>query len=1107
MENKTQVYEVTHSSPEFKTVADYIRDPSSPAHEYIKDMDSFLSVLHKDEKTTNRQAIEAGYKKKWEVKKYKGKDASQLFLPIGTKLAIETNKSDRGLGLLTQGIEVVNNDIPAFKARALAELELDKRYRPTSKPIGGKLQGKTNEEYPDVTVWMWCRALSNTSKNEGRILNLTPFIQKVTTNVDKNGGNFQLSLPPLVCEIGDDGKWIIKKKSLQNYTTSKNKSLQGDGYVAEASLFKIGKDGGLKRNEFFFHNVISSNDMIWIRFETLDVEKDQRLKDNKDLFIDKSNLAGRIYDMIGLVDINTITTNPQDNDVNISINGRDLSKLFIEDGSYFYALEMSQGQLNFAGGSTQQNSLMQRVFSNNALQYFNSYFNNSIENVLKFVVQQLSTIKVVPDNLFTSYGDRRNKKFNEGAQSKQLKAQQDNLSSTEKKAKEAIKSIRVEAQLTDADPYVENKEVDTIWRSLLHFMENLRSQKVREENGSNTTGWRSFVYTTISGAKENIIENTLPQYFFSNLHVTLYYTKAQVFKINEKTLFNNLDKYLDLKESQPQNKELWTEDLANGIWQIIKLVIDDGVTRRRIVDSSMSSANGSLLNYIRKVCQEPFVEFYMDTYGDTYNLIVRKPPYDKEGVTSMLKGQYSVEKEEGKQTKVTSTVIDIEPEDVLKEELSYDDRSAITWYQLMPQANFIGNSSTYSLAYLPAVFFEEYADIWGSRPMQCVHNYLPYLSLNPSETTLDVCEKQAFEDLKYIIESNAYLPFTRRGTLSLNGDRRLKIGNIVRYKSTGEIFFIDHVQQIFAINETSIDRSSVIQVSRGMKEVLINGIAAIERELGEEESTFSYFDIVNTKLNDIIETERVEISTEKVQVGVKRESQVKGEIDNLFTNINKYKGYKWALGTSGEGGRIDCSGFVSKVLQLSGVKIARTTAEEIMKKSKDFRPVAFFDAATLQEGDVIGLNAQLGAGGKTYGIDHIAIVVRNINTGQLELAESASKVGVRSKPLSEVLPRYNKISKYGKYVGNFRIVPTEVIETPIYETKTSTIKTRDIDRSKVFSNFRVFKSCFNFFLKRRMNDDRLVSNLLEEISITGNQNINRLSNVEIEEFKNTFKIK
>ena len=39
-----------------------------------------------------------------------------------------------------------------------------------------------------------------------------------------------------------------------------------------------------------------------------------------------------------------------------------------------------------------------------------------------------------------------------------------------------------------------------------------------------------------------------------------------------------MDQYLDLLSANPDHKDIWKEDVANGIWQIIKLVIDDGVT-------------------------------------------------------------------------------------------------------------------------------------------------------------------------------------------------------------------------------------------------------------------------------------------------------------------------------------------------------------------------------------------------------------------------------------------------------------------------------------------------------------------------------------------------
>ena len=1080
MEENTQVYEVTHSSPEFKTVADYIRDVSSPAAMYVDSMSDFLSVLQSDGATTNRQAIESRFTKKWEIDKYVGKNlpASELPLVIGTKLAIPRIKINRA-GLMTEGIEVVSNNIPAFKARALAELEREKRYRPVSKPINGGIEGITKEEYPDLTVWMWCRALSSTDDNEGQIFNITPFIQKATTNVDKNGGNWQLSLPPLVCEL-KGGKWVIKKNSLKRYQNSAKASLQGDDYLAEGNLFKLGQSGELKRNQFLFHNIISPNDMIWIRFETLDMEKEQRLQDNKDFYIDKSNLAGRVYDMIGLVDTNSQSVTPESNDVSITVSGRDLSKLFIEDGSYFFPIEMAQGKLNFAGGTAAKNSLMQRVFSQGALQYFGLYYNNSIEKVLKFVIQQLSTIKIVPNDLFSSYGERRNKSYvEEGEKFSNNLLQTDRLATFKDKAKKAIEKLRNTAEFDELSPSSEIREQESIWDKALHFMKAIREKKVRTKGGTVTLGWEAFEYIDSVGRVEAVEQNTLPKFFHNSLHLTLFYTKNQVVRGGEKELFIAIDAYIDSESSNIQNKDTWTEDYAPGIWQIVKLVIDEGVTQRRVVDSSMSSANGSLLNYIRKVCQEPFVEFYMDTYGDTFNLIVRKPPYDKNGILSMLDGSCRVEKEEGKDEFVVSTVIDVEMEDVLKEELGYDDKGAITWYHLEPQASFIGNSSTFSLAYLPSIFFEEYADIWGSKPLQCVHNYIPNMQIDPQANMLNVCELQAFEDLRYMVESNAYLPFTRRGSLTLSGDRRLKYGNIIRYKSTGEIFFVEQVQQTASINESSIDRSTTIQVSRGMREPLINGVVALDKVFNQTQSLFSYFNLINTELN--IKATSVTETVTKTTETKKKKTEEASSID-LFSIAQQYEGYAYEWGKTGEGRRIDCSGFVSKVLKKAGVKTARVS-EEIMKQSNNFRPVPFFDAATLRAGDVIGLATGKGVG-RTYGIDHIAIVVKNTTNGQLELAESASKVGVRIKPLSQILPRYNKISKYGKYVGDFRSKIEPAAEETVTTTQTYKMTKQEIERSEVFSNFKVNKDCFNFFLRRQMNDDSLSTNVLKDLNVT-----------------------
>ena len=832
-----EVYEIIFSSPELKTLADYTNDPGSAASYYKDKEEEFLRIKNKQGKT-NKQAILDRFKQQELRDKYATLPAKDMPLKIGTVLAILTQNIDK-IGLLTQGIEVVSNDIAAFKARALAELESQEGYNPTRKiPIKDALNtGSLSELYPEMTVWVWCRALSTnslSSENTGEIFNITQFVQKVSTNVGKNGGNFEITVPPLACEYdSQNNKWLIKKASLTQYNkNASNLTMDGAGYVASTEMLCQDEDGEVRRSQFLFHNILSSNDLVFIRFETLNIESEQRVQDNEGFIIDKSMLPGRIYDMIGLIDENNQAVDGVGSDVDTQIRGRDLSKLFIDDGTYFYALEMTQGQLKFAGGSTAKNSLIQRVFSEASLNYFGLYYNNSIENALKFVIQQLSSIKIVPDSLFEYYGDKRSYRFSPQKEGEsRVKAIGDECESLKRRGVEYIRATRATQLLTETLNAEETKKCDQIWRDTYSFFSAIRRNKARRSAGSTTTGWSSFVYE--AGGFEQIEVNTLPAAFGINLHMTLFASNI---------LFTTVDQYIDLRTSNAPQKDTWEKEFASGIWQIIKLVIDEGVTERRIVDSSASSSSGSLLNFIRKICQEPFVEFYMDTYGDAYHLIVRKPPTDRKSIISMLRGQVSTEGDVGEE-KITSTVIDIEIGDVLNETLSYDDAGVSSWYQLTPQANFIGNASTYSLAYLPAIFFEEYADIWGSRPMQIAHNYMPRLPLNASKTLLDVSEKQAFEDMRYIIESNAYLPFTRKGSITINGDRRMKIGNIVRYKATGEIFFIDHVQQLYSVSEGSIDRTTTLEVSRGMVESLI-----LDAPVEGAKVPFSYFDIINTTL-------------------------------------------------------------------------------------------------------------------------------------------------------------------------------------------------------------------------------------------------------------------
>jgi hypothetical protein len=845
-----KVYEIIHTSPEIKTVYDFLESGVSVGHNYLDNPEAFLNVKNNKGTSTNREVIEATYNAT-ESKKYKGKDARQLLLKVGTKLAIEVDKVNK-TGLDTEGLQIVSYDIPAFQASALANLEANENYVTSGKNMarqGTQHQVSVKQIYPDATVWIWCRSLASAANNfEGEIFNISPFIESVSTDMGKNGGSFDIKLPPLVCELNDKQQWVIKKNSLKFY---KGSSTQKTDYVAESNIFQ-GVNGS-ERSSFLFHNIIGSNDLVFIRFETLQIEEEQRISDTSQLYVPKSNLPNRIYDMIGLVDSNAQDFNATSNDVTINIAGRDLMKLLLEDGTYLFNLELSQGAFGASGSAS--GKLKGRVTVENEIQFLGLYFNNSIERIVKFVINQLTNISVVPDTLFQAYGDRRNTRYTSDGKADTASTTDNNIIILQGRAKTQIASIRQQAKINLTSSTAEKAKIAEVFRELYKFVKVLRTHLVGPDNT-----WVTFNYKNERGVTEQIVPNGYPAYFTDNL----FGIDGTQYVPQGKPLFLTMLQLVDTMNSKPVHQTIEKKELVSGIWQIIDLVLDVNVTERRPVDASLSSANGALINYFRKVCQDPFVEFFGDTYGDKYHLIIRKPPTDKAGVLSMLKGSVTTEK--GTVTKTTSAIVDIEEEDVYRENLRYDDDQVYSWYHFTPQANFLGGEQ-YSLAYLPAILLDEYAEIWGSKPLQMAHNYLPNITNSTRSNELDVVYKQAIEDYRYLIQSNAHLPFTRKGTIAINGDRRLKVGNLVRYKPTGEIFTIDHVKQDFDCSMNTNERGTVIAVSRGMVEQFIYGIP----DPNDPKIILSYFNIVNTTPNLIhkdvttFQDKRIKIGTEEVE--------------------------------------------------------------------------------------------------------------------------------------------------------------------------------------------------------------------------------------------------
>lgn len=262
------------------------------------------------------------------------------------------------------------------------------------------------------------------------------------------------------------------------------------------------------------------------------------------------------------------------------------------------------------------------------------------------------------------------------------------------------------------------------------------------------------------------------------------------------------------------------DQLAKGVYQIIGLNVEEAVSIRRVVDTNVGNPKGPFMNLFEKICQEPFVEFLLDTYKDKYEIIVRQPPFTKKAIQEVVNDNLYFTINDNKIT-----------------DKSFQFNTDIyTWFQLEVQGLFFGGSNEVALSYCPVIQLDEYVNLWGSKRFSVIHNYRNTSMLNDSETvkTYNEFRKQATDDLAYLVEIYSYMPFVRVGKITLGYiDSRLKKGTFVRLND--ELFYIDSVQHSAMRRVDSVDGTTTLTLSRGMM---------IKNIIGEN----TYFDIVNIDL-------------------------------------------------------------------------------------------------------------------------------------------------------------------------------------------------------------------------------------------------------------------
>ena len=239
----------------------------------------------------------------------------------------------------------------------------------------------TRRQYINPRVWIWCKSLNEDGNfNSNSIFDLTPFITTMDMNTSDTGGNFSISLNNIegfvqtynneafgvwnprkerYIKFKQDNKmnYLFKNALNARYNTTTDELFQ-DNYMANQNSYDSAEDRDYKQknldeelmtesvdvtrtgpgkslsSDLFFKNLISENDIIFITFRD---DEDNEIETVDDFFIGNDKLPNMSWEMIGLVDKNSVGITYEGTEYNVSVAGRDLMKLLIEDGSYFFA--------------------------------------------------------------------------------------------------------------------------------------------------------------------------------------------------------------------------------------------------------------------------------------------------------------------------------------------------------------------------------------------------------------------------------------------------------------------------------------------------------------------------------------------------------------------------------------------------------------------------------------------------------------------------------------------------------------------------------------------------------------------------------------------------
>lgn len=355
-------------------------------------------------------------------------------LPVPCKLKVNPKHIVADLTISQTNLQIDNNDFYAFESEEISKVLND---------VVIEAEKFAEKSEPNIGVFGWFKSLNHFSEIDGwvntlRNIDMEEFqditfdVISLSTRIGEEGGSFSIRFPVILYNTDvssmfhwekDGEKDVFKEKDIlrrEKINPNTNNSIGPEKQMLSKTSISSSEHN-------FYSTLISSNDLLFITFnnhylnQKASERESEQYKVNGEVKKDFTffrDLSDGVFDMIGLVD--SVQTVVENNNAYVEVTGRDLMKLLLDDGSFFFLpstcsnpdnifaneLGNSSGDINSIDNTNPLNRL--RLLSGE-IDIFARTCNHNIDFLIKGIISKLANIEVCPSALFEEWGNKRTK--------------------------------------------------------------------------------------------------------------------------------------------------------------------------------------------------------------------------------------------------------------------------------------------------------------------------------------------------------------------------------------------------------------------------------------------------------------------------------------------------------------------------------------------------------------------------------------------------------------------------------------------------------------------------------------------------------------------------